>query len=109
MCTTQHSTAHENFDIFFPPKKRLNDIDAYNEFMFFSFPFFLSLSSFPDLCFSSIPPLSSVALRFASLLFLVIFFLSFLFASDFHILGVSSLAKRRQCSYILPHTYSVCH
>lgn len=39
---TQYSTAHESFRIFFPSKKRLDDIDAYNEFMFFSFPFFLS-------------------------------------------------------------------
>lgn len=39
---TQYSTAHGSFHIFFPSKKRLNDIDAYNEFMFFSFPFFLS-------------------------------------------------------------------
>ena len=104
MCTTQHSTAHESFHTFFPSKKRLNDIDAYNEFMVFSFPFFLSRFVF----FINSPfVFCRIAFRFL-VFFLVIFFLSFLFASDFHILGLSSLAKRRHCSYILSHTYRVC-
>lgn len=31
---TQHLTGHKDFGLLFPFKKRLNDIDAYNEFMF---------------------------------------------------------------------------